>query len=265
MYAFGPDLLPFALAAALCAARWLPVLMLVPLFASHAMSAPVRMSVALALACPVALAVLSQWQPAPPDVCTLLLLIAKESGIGLLLAVLLAIPLWAIEAAGTCIDFQRGANPQALDPAASPDASILGAMLQQASCVYLIHAGALHALLAAVYSSFALWPPLQWMPALSSDAWHAAAALLSPLMRYAMILALPCVLALALVEACFALLSRASPRFPAYVAALPFKSLLALMIVALTLASLLETTHAFMLGQIQAVAAFVKLAVGPAP
>lgn len=235
----GP-LLPLVLALSLGALRWVPALILVPIFAPHALSRIARIAVALALALPIVPGLLPDIAARAPSPGLALGLAAKECAIGLLLATVLAVPLWAVESAGTCLDYQRGANPQALDPTASPDASVFGALFKHASCVYLIHAGALHALVAVVYASFAVWPPLAWLPALDSGTWAAIEPLLTAMMRLAVLLALPYLLALVLVEVCFAVLSRAAPRFPAYVAALPLKSVLAVLVVALSLPALFD-------------------------
>jgi type III secretion protein T len=235
----GP-LLPLVLALGLGALRWVPALILVPIFAPHALSRIARIAVALALALPIVPGLLPAIAARAPSPDLALGLAAKECAIGLLLATVLAVPLWAVESAGTCLDYQRGANAQALDPSASPDASVFGALFKHASCVYLIHAGALHALVAVVYASFAVWPPLAWLPALDSGTWAAIEPLLTAMMRLAVLLALPYLLALVLVEVCFAVLSRAAPRFPAYVAALPFKSVLAVLVVALSLPALFD-------------------------
>lgn len=234
------SLLPFVLALTLGALRWAPALVLVPIFAPHALSRVARSAIALALALPVVPGLLPMIEARAPSPVLAICLAAKECAVGLLLATVLAVPLWAVEAAGTCLDYQRGANPQALDPAASPDASVFGTLFKHATRVYLIDAGALHALAAVVYASFSIWPPLAWLPVLDSGAWGAVAPLLTAMMRLALLLALPYLLALVLTEVCFAILSRAAPRFPAYVAALPFKSVVAVLVVALSLPPLFD-------------------------
>ncbi len=233
-------LLPFLLAVSLGALRWLPALILVPIFAPHALSRIARSALALALALPIVPGLLPAIEARPLSSILTLCLAAKECAVGLLLATALAVPLWAVEAAGTCIDYQRGANPQALDPAASPDASLFGALVKHASCVYLIHAGALHAIVTVVYASFVIWPPLAWLPALDSGAWAAIEPLLTCIARLAILFALPYLLALVLIEVCFAVLGRAAPRFPAYVAALPFKSVVIVLVIALSLPTLFD-------------------------
>ena len=212
-------LLPFLLAVALGTLRWAPALILVPIFAPHALSRLARSTIALALALPVVQSLVPAIEAHAPGPILTICLAAKECAIGIVLATVLSVPFWAIEAAGTCLDYQRGANPQALDPAASPDASPFGTLFKQASCVYLIHAGALEAIVAAVYASFAVWPPLAWLPVLDRNAWAAVEPLLTAMMRLAVAFALPYLFAIVLTEGCCAVLSRAAPRFPAYIAA----------------------------------------------
>lgn len=232
--------LPFAAALALCTLRWLPVAVLVPVFAGHALGRVARVVLALALALPVAPSVASALFAAPISSAEWVALAAKEVALGVVLACLIAAPFWAIEAAGTYLDYQRGGNPQALDPAASVDASVLGAMLQLALVVFLIHTGGLNALLDVVWTSYAVWPPLDASPPLSREAWQPVREWLAATMQLALTLAFPYLLALGAIEACFAVLSRVNGRFPAYVAALPFKSIALLLLVALTLPRLLE-------------------------
>lgn len=257
-------LLPSVLALALAAIRWAPTLMLVPLFGAHALSGMARAAVALALALPIAPSLLPVLQTAPPSLAAIIGLAGKELAAGFVVALLLAIPFWAVEAAGTCIDYQRGANPQALDPAASADASVFGTMLRQASCVYLMHAGALHALCAVIYTSFTIWPVLEWLPLTNARAGEAIIPLLAALMRFTALLALPFMLALGLIEAGFAVLSKASPRLPAYVAALPFKSIVALLVVALSLPALLEAMHMVVLTQVDTATHWMRHAIDAA-
>jgi type III secretion protein T len=106
-----------------------------------------------------------------------------------------------------------------------------------------MHAGAFHELLRAVYASFGAWPPLARWPSFDAQSWQACETLFAALSRYALLLALPYLLALWFVEAAFALLSRMSPRFPAYIAALPFKSLVTVLLLAVTLPNFIVAAH----------------------
>lgn len=231
--------LPFAAALALCGMRWLPTILLVPIFAGQALRGIARAVVTLALALPTAPGVAAAFAHTPLALGQWLALGAKEAILGTVLAGLIAVPFWALEAAGTYLDYQRGGNPQALDPAMAVETSVLAIVLQQALMVFLIHSGALYALFDIVAASHALWPVLAPLPPLGPHAWAPFGTLLGATARFALTLAAPYLLALAAIEAGFALLSRVNPKFPAYVAALPFKSVLLTLLVALTLPRLL--------------------------
>ena len=231
--------MPFVAALALCAVRWLPAILLVPLFGGHALSALSRAVVMLALALSTAPGVAAELAGSPLEPAQWLALAAKEAVLGSIVAAFIAVPFWAIEAAGTYLDYQRGANPQALDPAMFVETSMLGTALKQALTVFLIHSGALHAVFDIVATSYALWPVLAELPSLDPSAWAPFGALLVATMRFAFVLAMPYLLALAAIEACFALLSRVNAKFPAYLAALPLKSVVLVFLVALTLPRLL--------------------------
>lgn len=227
--------LAFVAALALCALRWVPLIVLVPIFAGHALNSLARIVVALALTLPVVPGVAAALGRTALPLADWLAFAAKEAALGAVLAAVIAAPFWAIEAAGTYLDYQRGGNPQALDPAASADASLFGAMMQQALVVFMIHAGGMHALLDVVWTSYTLWPVLEALPPLGHGEWQPLGAMLVSTMQFALTLAFPYLLALTMIEACFALLSRVHARFPAYVAALPFKSVVLVLLIALTM------------------------------
>ena len=126
-------LLPSLLAVALGTLRWVPALILVPIFAPQALSRLARSAIALALALPVVPGLLPAIEAHAPGPLLTVCLATKECAIGIVLATVPAMPFWAVEAAGTCLAYQRGANPRALDPAASPDASPLVEMRLEAS------------------------------------------------------------------------------------------------------------------------------------
>jgi type III secretion protein T len=227
-------LLPL-LALAILMPRWLGVMHLVPLFSTPALPSLMRNVVALALSLPLLPAMLAQLRTQLPDCGTLILLGLKESMLGLLLGCLLAIPFWIFEAAAVYLDNQRGANVQAVNPSASADASELGLALQQALIVMLLHAGLFGVLLAPVYQSYRAWPPWAPLPPLDQAMLERLLPLFTHLMTASLIVASPGLICLGLVETAFALLSRWNPQLPAYIAALPVKSLVALLVVVLCL------------------------------
>lgn len=231
-----PDavLLPL-LAIAMLMPRWLGVIYMLPVFSFKAMPHLLRQVVALVLTFPLVQQTVNLLQQSALTGPGLMLLAGKELMIGLLLGTVLAIPFWIFEAAGVYLDNQRGANVQAINPTASADASMLGLALQQALTVAMLHAGLAGLLLSPVYQSYQLWPVLASMPAMDAAMLARLLPLLTRLMNASLILASPGLICLGLVETCFAVLSRWNPQLPAYSAALPVKSLLALLVVMLSL------------------------------
>jgi len=215
--------------------RWLSVMYMVPLFSAQALPPLLRNVVALALALPLLPQTLQRLKLQPPDFGGVLLLGFKEAMVGLLLGCLLAIPFWLFEAVGVYLDNQRGANVQAVNPSASADASELGLALQQALIVMLLHAGLFGLLLAPVYQSYQAWPPWAPLPAFDEGALQRLLPLFTHLMLASLIVASPGLICLGLIETAFAVFSRWNPQLPAYAAALPVKSLVALVVVVLCL------------------------------
>lgn len=223
---------PAVLALALTLPRWLAVMGLVPAFSSRILGPTVRNSVAIALALPLLPGVYARLLEESPGYLAIVGLAAKEAAVGLVLGCVIAVPFWLFESAGTYIDNQRGANMQAINPAASADASVLGLLMQQSLTVLFIQIGLFPLLLAPVYASFAAWQPTEWLPALDRARLDIVVAQLAHTPRAALLLAGPGLICLGLIELGFALLSRWSPQVPAYSFALPVKTLAAILVVA---------------------------------
>lgn len=248
-------LLPALLALALTMPRWLAFMALIPAFSSRTVNAMVRSSVAMALSLPLLPATYAQMQGQAFSHLEIAGLVAKEAGIGFILGCVMAVPFWLFESAGTYIDNQRGANMQAINPAASPDASVLGLLMQQGLTVLFIQIGLFPILLAPVYHSFLAWPPLEWMPALDAARLDILVAQLTHTLRAAILLAGPVLLCLGLIELGFALLSRWAPQVPAYSFALPVKTLVAMLVVAASASVFFEVGEGELLrlpGQVRA-------------
>ncbi|WP_207005739.1 type III secretion system export apparatus subunit SctT [Trinickia mobilis] len=226
-------LMPALTGLALALPRWLVFMSFVPVFSARSTGSLARNAVAIALALPLLPALAARLETHAPPFAELCLLALKEAGIGLVLGCAAAVPFWAFEMAGCYVDNQRGANMQAVNPLANADASVLGGLLQQGLAVVLIVAGILPQMFGAVYDSYAVWPPLAWVPPPDETARAALASHLVRATTVGLMLAGPALLCLGLIELGFALLSRWVPQVPAYFAALPVKSIAALFVLAL--------------------------------
>ena len=173
------ELVGLLTAWAVAAARLFGVMAILPVFSRLGLAGLVRGGVALALALPLAPALLPAVEAArdalPPT--TWLLLLAKEALIGVTLITI------------------------------------------------FFASGGMGMLVEAVYASHAVWPPLDPLPRFSAEAaWHLL-TLLDRLMRVALILAAPLLVALVLAELALAFVGRFAPQLNVFDLSLTAKGL----------------------------------------
>lgn len=231
-----------ALAAAwgLTQPRILALFIAVPLFARQLMPGLLRFGLAAGIGLLAAPPLLSQLDQVPQGLA-LGLWIVKEAGIGFVLGFLLAIPFWAFEAAGFFIDNQRGASIAAsLNPLTGNDSSPMGQLFNQAFIVFVLVSGAFGLMLQVVYESFALWPVLQWRPVFPAEGPALWLGQLDALVRVAVVWSAPVVVAMFLAELGLALVSRFAPQLQVFFLAMPVKSGLALLVLAVYMGTLFQ-------------------------
>ena len=159
------------------------------------------------------------------DANMLLGVLLKESLIGLLLGYFLALPFWAIEAAGTLIDNQRGASiGSSISPLTGHEETPTGDLLHQTFLAFFVVVGGLPWVLDIAYESFRLWPLLEWLPGFNSQTVPAALGLLDRLMKMTLVLSSPALIAMFLSEISLALVSRFAPQMQVFFLAMPVKS-----------------------------------------
>lgn len=233
------ELRGFAAAWGLTQPRILALFVAVPLFARQLLPGLLRFGLAAGLgllAAPPLAAALDQ----VPQGLALALWVTKEAALGFALGFVLALPFWAFEAAGFFIDNQRGASIAAtLNPLTGNDSSPLGQLFNQAFIVFVLGSGAFGLLLAALYESYALWPPLSWRPQLAPGSAALWLGQLDALVRSALLWSAPVIVAMFLAELGLALVSRFAPQLQVFFLAMPIKSALAMLVLALYAATLL--------------------------
>lgn len=234
------DALPAAaISIGLSVPRLLVFLIVVPLFPSSVYPSLLRVGIAIGLGAPVAAGIFHQLGPQTVDITVLIVL--KEALLGLLLGVVAAVPIWAIESAGVLIDNQRGANAaQQVTPFAQADSSVLGAALMQALIVLTLASGAFSLLYELLLHSYGVWPVLELTPAVSQAGFQLAAAHFGDFLLRAVLYAAPVIAIIMLVDFAFALMGIYAPQLQTYFAAMPIKSLAALSVLVLYLVVLLS-------------------------
>ncbi|MBL6080029.1 type III secretion system export apparatus subunit SctT [Belnapia sp. T18] len=224
-------------------ARTTTMLMVTPFLGRGVLTGVARNGVVLGLTLPV----LPRLEAALPpgldtgDVWLIAALAVKESVIGLLLGLPLAVLSWGIETAGVLIDNQRGStSASSLDPATGNQASPTGIMLAQLYTVWLFVSGGFLALLDLLYRSHLVWPAWQFLPALGAEFPRHMLGMLDSVMMLALLMAGPAIAVMFLSEAGLALVSRFAPQLQVFFLAMPVKSAVGLLALALSLGILME-------------------------
>lgn len=236
------DLKSWLLALGLSQPRILSMFIALPLFNAQLVPGLLRFGLAGALGLmtvPLLHAQLASLDLASPAMWALL--VTKEVFIGFVLGFLAAIPFWTFEAVGFLIDNQRGASISAtLNPLTGNDSSPMGILMNQAFIVFFLVSGGFSLLLGGLYDSFQLWSVTDWTPQLRPESAPLMLEQLDRLVRMALLLAAPAVVAMFLAELGLALVSRFAPQLQVFFVAMPVKSGLAVLILVLYAASLFD-------------------------
>lgn len=196
---------------------------IIPLFNKNMMPALVRTGIVTGLSLillPPMLATMKQ----SPDSLQLIAIVVKEALLGLLIGFAVAALFWAVEAVGFFIDNQRGASiASTLDPMTGNDSSPLGILFNQAFVVYFMVAGGFIVLMTLMYTSYRVWPVMTYFPGLPQDGVAVFANIFGQIVKMAVLLSAPAIVAMMLGELGLALLSRFVPQMQVFFLAMPIK------------------------------------------
>ncbi len=231
----------FVATLALTQPRILAMFLVLPLFNTQLVPGLARFAIAGALGLVMVPALQPQVTAADWGTAQVIGTIVKEAFIGFVIGYLAAIPFWIFEAVGFLVDNQRGASiASTLNPLTGNDSSPLGLMFNQAFIVFFLLTGGFSLLLSTLYDSFALWSITDWLPVLQPDSTPVMLAQLDRLVRMAVLLAAPVLVAMFLAEIGLALVSRFAPQLQVFFMAMPIKSALAMLVLMLYAASLFD-------------------------
>lgn len=231
----------FLMALAYTQPRILAMFIPIPLFNRALLPGLLRLAIAAALGVMVAPTLMHQSMVQPPDGIALAMLVIKEAFVGFVLGCLIAVPFWAFEAIGFFIDNQRGASIAAtLNPLTGNDSSPLGILFNQAFIVFFFVSGGFLLMLELLYDSFQLWNVFTWMPTLRPETIPVLLEGILKLVRVALLLAAPAIVAMFLAEMGLALVSRFVPQLQVFFMAMPIKSALAILVLMLYMATLFD-------------------------
>lgn len=168
------------------------------------------------------------------------LLAIKEFGVGMLFGFLIGLAFLVPQIVGDYLDNQRGASIASLfNPAVGGQSSTLGLLLGQIFLAWFLVSGGMEALYGIVLQSYRLYPIDAPLPVINMDALDALLALFSKLLKLALLLAAPAAFIMLLAEFGLGLVSRFAPQLNVFFLAMPLKSVLALLIIGITLSVIL--------------------------
>lgn len=236
------DAKQYILALSLTQPRILAMFIVIPIFNNQIIPGLIRFAIGATvglLAMPVVANQLSLLEPSSPAFWSLL--VVKEAFVGFVMGFIVAIPFWIFEAVGFLVDNQRGASISAtLNPLTGNDSSPMGILFNQAFIVFFLVSGGFLLMLGMLYDSFQLWSVTGWTPEFRAESAPILLDQLNRLMRLAMLLAAPAVVAMFLAELGLALVSRFAPQLQVFFVAMPIKSGLAVLILILYASTLFE-------------------------
>lgn len=207
-------------------ARVLPIVILVPFFSSRELKGLLRYGVAFALCMFISPSIYSDEALREIASTHLFFLLAKELVLGIVTGALMAMPFWLFDSVGALFDNQRGALIGGqFNPLLSGVSSPLSHMLQQCAIIVLIQVVGINVLLDTIWMSYAIWPPLGWNPAFSTDMNEQWLANISTMFTKMIIYAAPLIVVMLFIEFAMALLGLYSPQMQVFVLSIPVKCL----------------------------------------
>jgi type III secretion protein T len=207
-------------------ARMTGMFLVMPAFARLGLTGMLQSAAVLAFALPVAPLVVSMVgsQPLTPVVITGLVL--KEGFVGMVIGIVLGVPIWAAEAAGSYVDLQRGATSATLfDQSSGGEQGVTATLFALVMTALFFGSGGLTLTLRTVYESYAIWPASSVFPAFSAQTGAFFVGLLDSIATMGFVLVTPIVIMMLLTDIVLGLVSKAAPQINVFVLSLNVKNL----------------------------------------
>jgi type III secretion protein T len=217
----------YLVAAAVSIARIGGLMAVFPGFTRLGLSGVLRGSVALILTFLLIPAVKEAWTQSAPSLGEAALLIFKETIIGLTIGLVLGIPFWAADAAGSFLDLQRASTLATLvDPSQAEETGVTATLFTLLSLALFYGAGGFTLTLGTLYDSYTIWPVGRFLPLFSADAGALFLGMLDRIFSMGLMLVIPLLLILLVADISLALLARAAPQLQVFDLSLSVKNLL---------------------------------------
>ena len=232
--------LQWFLALTLTVPRFLLLFIMLPFFGSNFISTTARNGLAISLSMVAVPVVFYQIGSFPFDGVQYLMLIFKEAILGAIMGYLVGIVFWAISTSGNLIDMQRGAmSAQMFNPVVAGTTSPLGLFFTQTAATLFLTTGGFLALLSAVYESYVNWPVTSFFPSLEIESTSIFLGQFDRLLYIAVQIAAPAMILMFLIDLGVGFVGRFVPSINVFLLAMPLKSVLAFLTIALFMSTLL--------------------------
>lgn len=231
---FITELKLLLIATSLTTPRIIVIMSIIPVFADKSLPMMLRAWISLVLASVVVPSVAVALSGLDLGWVDYVLILLKEMFIGILIGYLTAILFWVLMSVGFFIDTQRGTmNSDLYNPAAGGSTTPLGSFLAQLGATLFFSTGAFLLFMDGVYNSYLTWPVVSYFPLFDWASVDFFLSQLDFLMYMMLLLAAPIVLRLFIAEYSMALIGRFVPQINIFILAMPIKSALAFLMLAL--------------------------------
>jgi type III secretion protein T len=206
-----------------------------PLFGQRVIPGMIRNGVTVSLALFVWPITASAMPDPRPPLSHWLFLGPKEVLIGFCIGFALGIVVWALESAGTLIDDASGTNNAAqMDPSAGAPLGPTGTLLRQYALALVLVSGLWIQFVLALVESFLVWKWYAVLPDIRGAGEYFFLQRSETYWIQTLRFATPVVFALLFIELGFGLVNRATPQFDVYRLAMPVKSIVAAVVIAIS-------------------------------
>lgn len=214
------------LAFALLMTRVLPVIMLTPFLGGETVPSEVKIGLGLMLGLVLYPVMAPQMKNVPVTAFLFVAMMLKELFIGLTLSFIVGMVFDAAGSAGTLIDFMSGTNQaQLMVPSMGQNASLFANLKTQLAVVVFLTLGGHHLVIQAFADSLVL-VPLDQYPRFSHGFWpffELAIRVFADMMRIALALASPVLLATFLTDLALGMINRVAPQVQVFFVSMQIK------------------------------------------
>lgn len=223
--AFIKDFMHALTLIAVVSARLTAVVSALPFFAPTVFPAMVKAGLVLALLVPLwpVIGVTADFRT--DSFMVTVVIVFKEVFIGFLIGFLVSIIFWAAKNAGDFFDYERGAAfAQMQDEIIGAEALPFGKYLYHLTTVLFFACGGFQNLLKGIYESYKVWPVPLFYPAIDRKLGVYLLGQVDFLMRMALLIVAPVVIAGFLAEFGLGLMNRVAPQLNVFSISMPVKS-----------------------------------------